>query len=217
MGNLCITFDDVDGSVYQNAFPILKKYGVPATFFVCGKLIQDKFVGKWKGFDTITIKQLLEMQAEGWEMGNHTYSHAYLTRITLAGVEEEINKNINFLNKNGIVVKGFSYPWGMYGDDVIKIVKKYHSYARATRGRAPSKHPEKYRLPANFLAAKTKLCHALDWIKSVENTENTRILFAHRICDAFDGYSWPPKYFELILRYAVENGINVKTMGEVYG
>ena len=217
MGNLCITFDDVDGSVYENAFPIFEKYNVPATFFVCGKLALDKFRGKYQGYPPISIAQLKEMYGAGWEIGNHTYSHAYLTRISLAKVDEEIRKNITFLNKNGLSVKGFSYPWGVYSDDVIGIVKKYHTYARATMGTHPSKHPVKYRLKATVLSAKTKLHGVLKLIERRLKTDETLILFAHRIHDSFDSYTWPTGYLESVIKHAIENGVKVTTMGDIYG
>jgi len=217
MGNLCITFDDIDGSVYQNAFPIFKKYNVPATFFVCGKLVLDKFKGKYEGYPPVSIAQLKEMYDAGWEIGNHTYSHAYLTKITLSKVTEEIKKNVQFLNKNKIYsLSGFSYPWGVYTDEIINIVKKYHTYARATVGTKPSGQPGKYRLNAVVLAAKTKLCDVLKRIEKRFKTDKTLILFAHRIHDSFDGYTWPTGYLESVIKYAVDNGVKVTTMGDIY-
>ena len=124
--------------------------------------------------------------------------------------EKKMQKIVAFEEVESVVLIGKDDAWNDfkrdYGEDMLEAVDEN-----------PLPASFQITLKGDFLAAKTKLCHALDWIKSVENTENTRILFAHRICDTFDGYSWPPKYFELILRYAVENGINVKTMGEVYG
>ena len=43
---LLITFDDGDPSLYENAFPILKKYDIPAVIFVITSLI-DSFRAYW--------------------------------------------------------------------------------------------------------------------------------------------------------------------------
>lgn len=42
-----LTFDDIDRSVYTNAFPILKKYNVPAIVFVVTGLINTKMPFWW--------------------------------------------------------------------------------------------------------------------------------------------------------------------------
>lgn len=42
-----LTFDDIDRSVYTNAFPILKKYNVPAIVFVVTALINTKMPFWW--------------------------------------------------------------------------------------------------------------------------------------------------------------------------
>ena len=38
-----MTFDDGYRSVYTNASPILKKYGIPAVFFVCSEPVEHEF------------------------------------------------------------------------------------------------------------------------------------------------------------------------------
>jgi peptidoglycan/xylan/chitin deacetylase (PgdA/CDA1 family) len=64
-----ITFDDGDRSVYDYAFPILKKYGFKATYFVI-----TAHVGRqWEGLELLTWSQLREMKESGvFEIASHT-------------------------------------------------------------------------------------------------------------------------------------------------
>nr|WP_275086253.1 intercellular adhesin biosynthesis polysaccharide N-deacetylase [Staphylococcus intermedius] len=66
-----ISFDDMDESVYQNAFPILKKYNVPATgFVITGKVgAQD-----YHNLNLSTLSDLKEMEKSGlWTFQSHTH------------------------------------------------------------------------------------------------------------------------------------------------
>jgi biofilm PGA synthesis lipoprotein PgaB len=64
-----ITFDDGDRSVYDYAFPILKRYGFKATFFV----ITDRVGKRWDGLEFLSWAQLREMKESGvFEIASHT-------------------------------------------------------------------------------------------------------------------------------------------------
>ena len=64
-----LTIDDADRSVYELAFPMLKKYGMRAHLFV-----PTAKVGKpWSDLDICTWEQLSEMEASGYILvGSHT-------------------------------------------------------------------------------------------------------------------------------------------------
>jgi len=64
-----LTIDDADRSVYELAFPMLKKYGMKAHLFV-----PTAKVGKpWSDLDVCTWEQLSEMETSGYMLvGSHT-------------------------------------------------------------------------------------------------------------------------------------------------
>ena len=76
---VALTFDDgPDGNTTPQALDILAKYKIKATFFVQGKNIA--------GNEAI----LKRMQAEGHEVGNHSWNHPVLTQLSLEDAKKQI-------------------------------------------------------------------------------------------------------------------------------
>jgi len=115
---IIISFDDGWSDQYQYAFPILKKYTYPATFFVFTNPIGTR------GF--MTWDELREMQKAGMHIESHSRSHPYLIRITdPAKLWNEINGSKERLEKElGVPVTEFAYPFGQYTPDIVALVKK---------------------------------------------------------------------------------------------
>lgn len=124
--SVLITMDDGYRSVYEVAYPILKKYEFTATLF-----IYTKFVGLSKM--AITWDQLKEMKADGFSIGSHTIYHSDLT-IPKDGESEadwmtRINKELYGSKK--IIDKKLrqdtyllAYPYGKYDQRAISIARE---------------------------------------------------------------------------------------------
>jgi len=76
-----VRFDDGYASQYKEAFSYMKTRNIRGTLYQIGNWIDG-------GVPYITSAQLLEMQAAGWTIGNHTHTHPDL--ITLSETEQEI-------------------------------------------------------------------------------------------------------------------------------
>ncbi len=113
---VALTFDDGWEEHYKNAFPILKKYGVKATFFV-----PTGWVGKsW----ILTWKEMREMSQAGMVFGSHSISHPDLDKLSDEELKKEVEDSKKSLEDNlGVKVDYLSYPAGMYNDKVIEAVK----------------------------------------------------------------------------------------------
>lgn len=99
---IALTFDggaNADGA--EKILETLHTNHLRATFFVTGK-----FAEKYP----VLIKKIA---AEGHEIGNHTYSHPYLTKISADAAKAEIKKTDDILRKLGVTPAPlFRCPYG---------------------------------------------------------------------------------------------------------
>jgi len=133
---IAITFDDGYENNYTRAYPILKKEGLPATIFICPKLI-----GK-DGY--LTWKQLIEMsESNVVSIGSHTMSNKYLSALQEARLSVEISDSKDAIEARiKKEVTSFSYPLGGFNDLVrSKVIKSGYKIALATNpGKDYPKH-----------------------------------------------------------------------------
>jgi peptidoglycan/xylan/chitin deacetylase (PgdA/CDA1 family) len=115
---IILCFDDGPETQYTYALPLLKKYFFTATFFLFTNAIGREHYLNWG--------QVLELSAEGMQIGCHSRFHPYLTRITsekqlwqeIAGAKETLEAHL------GKPVTAFAYPFGQYNDHIVDLVKK---------------------------------------------------------------------------------------------
>ena len=106
-----ITFDDGDISVYETAFPTMRKYGLTGVVYI---------VGNYMGTDGyMSAKQIKELVAEGWEVGSHSRSHRDLTKLEPAVQRVEIVDARKALQEaTDSPVLTFAYPFGLMNPSV---------------------------------------------------------------------------------------------------
>lgn len=110
---IALTFDDGPGPYTNRLLDCLEANNAKATFFVLGQQI-DSYP------DTI-----LRAYQMGCQIGNHTYDHSNLTKLTL----KEAKKQITSTNKKVKAITGKSSwvvrpPGGNYNDAVIKKINQ---------------------------------------------------------------------------------------------
>jgi peptidoglycan/xylan/chitin deacetylase (PgdA/CDA1 family) len=124
--SVIITLDDGYRSLYDFAYPMLKRNGYTATLFVYTDFIEASR-------NALTWNHLKELKAAGFEIGSHSISHADLTkkypdetdqafrdRITkeLKNSKEIIDRK---LNQN---TQSFAYPYGNYNQLILDLLPK---------------------------------------------------------------------------------------------
>jgi len=115
-----ITVDDAYRSVYDFAYPILKKYNFPFSVFV-----STKFVSEDKKSDFMSWKMLKNLSEENVEILNHTENHKKLINLEPSEIKEEFIVAEEKIFKNiGSVKKITSYPYGESNLTVEKVVKE---------------------------------------------------------------------------------------------
>ena len=105
---VALTFDDGPNPATTNqALDTLSKYGIKATFFVLGKNVSGN-------------EQILKrMKADGHVIGNHSWSHPVLSKLSLDEAKKQITDTEDALTKVlGSSSKLMRPPYGAITDDI---------------------------------------------------------------------------------------------------
>ena len=107
---VALTFDDGPSKYTNKILDVLKKYDACGTFFLIGNKVD--FYGD-------VLKRML---LEGSEIGNHSYDHKLLTRLSKADFQKEISKTQDAIKKvTGFTPTLFRPTYGGY----TNILKSY--------------------------------------------------------------------------------------------
>lgn len=109
-----ISFDDGDISVFNNAFPIMKKLN----FIGVGYLVGN-YVGASGYMDAEQIQKLAK---RGWEFGSHTQSHIDLSECKWCEYQVIQSKH-NLEEMLGIRIETFAYPYGIITPKSLETVR----------------------------------------------------------------------------------------------
>jgi peptidoglycan/xylan/chitin deacetylase (PgdA/CDA1 family) len=110
---IAITFDDGPHPVYTpKILEILEKYDAKATFFMIGQNV--------KKYENL----VKEVHLKGHEIGNHTYTHPDLRKISASGFLDEIEETKILIEKiTGTAPKLFRPPGGYLNNDIVNILE----------------------------------------------------------------------------------------------
>ncbi|MCC2070965.1 intercellular adhesin biosynthesis polysaccharide N-deacetylase [Staphylococcus epidermidis] len=150
-----INFDDMDQTIYDNAFPVLKKYHIPATGFLITNHIGST---NFHNLNLLSKKQLDEMYETGlWDFESHTHDLHALKKgnkskfldSSQSVASKDIKKSEHYLNKNYPKnERALAYPYGLINDDKIKAMKKNGiQYGFTLQEKAVTPDADNYRIP----------------------------------------------------------------------
>ncbi len=126
--SVVITFDDGYENNYTAAFPVLKKYGLPATFFV-----EVDSIGTEKFFTWAQVKELL---ANNMAIESHTFLGAYLPELPRDEQRRQITESRRILQERlAHPVLFLAYPIGGFSDEIKELVRQAGYKAAFTTNR----------------------------------------------------------------------------------
>ena len=116
-----LTFDDAVSNHAAFAAPLLSELGFHATFFIC-EFPPDFAVNKRQ---YMTWEQIRSLDAVGFEIANHTMTHAGLSAMAPETCEKEIELlEARFRDVGLPRSRAFGYPGGPAADYAPPLLKK---------------------------------------------------------------------------------------------
>jgi peptidoglycan/xylan/chitin deacetylase (PgdA/CDA1 family) len=116
---LLVTFDDGYLDVLNNAAPVLRRLGMPATMYV----ITDRPPLRNSGF--LSWRGVVELERQGFDIGSHTVTHRLLTTLSDQEVVDELVRSREELARHlGHPVQWLAYPHGAVDARVVKLARR---------------------------------------------------------------------------------------------
>jgi len=154
-GGVALTFDDGFRNFFQHAFPVLQRYGFPATVFVisgyCGGRNNWPTQPRNAGIPMLELMRWSEVEQvarAGIRIGCHTATHPSLTLLAESEIECELaTSRAAIEDRVGRAVDMFAYPYGDNPPRVRDAVGRHFHLACGTRLAAVSPAADLLDLP----------------------------------------------------------------------
>lgn len=117
-GSISITFDDGYLDNYEVAAPILRRHGLPATFFITTGFIGGTSVPFWdrqlpRRQPWMNWDHVRALSRQGFDIGCHTVSHLNMGTSSPESVRAELDTSkLVLATELGRAVELFAYPFG---------------------------------------------------------------------------------------------------------
>ncbi len=182
-GIVSVTFDDGFESQFTKAYPVLKKYDIPATFYITTGFTDTDFY--------MTSEQLKTLQGAGHHIGTHTVTHARLTETAGEALIKEIVEPKNYLQTLlNIPIDDFASPYGAVNDQVITLAKSnYRSHRGVVEGFNDMKNFDTFNILVQNVLTTTTVDEIRNWISIAEKDKKWLVLVYHQVDNPKDGYS----------------------------
>jgi len=137
-----LTFDDGYADNLEHGVPALASEGAVGTVYVVVSQIgaaDGRFGGAAR---MLTLAELRDLQAAGWEIGSHTLSHPRLSDLDEAAQRREIlESKARLEDLLGTPVGSLAYPYGLYDATTLRVAEEAgytHAVTTAKRGGSDS-------------------------------------------------------------------------------
>ena len=216
------TFDD--GAIQDLTImkPLFDEFGYKGVSY-----ITTGFTGTTKNNVTyMNERQLLELYKAGWELGGHTENHVQLGQSNEKTIEYELMTCKHKLEKLGIKVNNFAYPFGSNNNLSQRLALKYFKTAtlfNANRNRINipiSKEALERKALGSYFDTPTEKFPITDtfegyykpWIDDAINN-NTMTIFCLHSWAMYENET-QMNYLRQTLQYCKDNNVSVMTLNE---
>lgn len=208
-GIVSLNFDDGYESVYQNAVPLLKRAGIPASFYIITSTYKKNSPNYMKQ------QQILDLAAQGHEIGVHTRTHPHLPEIAAEKAVGEIRGARDDLKDLGIHARTFAYPYGEYNESIVRDVEQLgFSGARTTRPAFNDRNTNPFLLRLYDVQARTTLDDIKREIEAAQEQKVWLILLFHKVEDSDEQYNVRPEVFRQMVEFLVARRVKMVTTYE---
>lgn len=120
---ICFTFDDAYVSAIQNAPHVLEKHDYRGAFYAVPSLVgQSSIWDAEKARPLATWGELIRLQSNGHEIGNHTLTHAKMNQLSREDQLQEWIKANEQLQSQGIQVASACFPYGFFNEQTLETL-----------------------------------------------------------------------------------------------
>uniref|UniRef100_A0A6M3M2J6 Putative polysaccharide deacetylase n=1 Tax=viral metagenome TaxID=1070528 RepID=A0A6M3M2J6_9ZZZZ len=135
---MILWFDDGYEVTYTEAYPVMKELGLTGIVALSTGLVgQNAEIGTQPPRQMMSLEQLQELVAEGWEIASHSVSHPYrFDQLNMDATRWELRASKHWIETNlGVTPTKFVVPRHLIRPEQIKLVKEYYEYMRPPGGR----------------------------------------------------------------------------------
>jgi len=205
-GMVTLSFDDGLPSFYANGVPILNSHNIKSTAYVLSNELGNS--------DSITVDQMLQMQAQGHEIGSHSKTHPDLTSISAQQMQDEIANSKKDLEALGANITTFAYPYGNWNSAADQIVKQAGYMGARTAlmqdGGQNFKDGNPFLIKTFSIESNTTVDEMKQLIDQAIQDKAWIVFVMHRVEDSGEQYNTTPATLTAICDYI--NSKNVKTV-----
>jgi len=211
-----LSVDDGYHSVYENIYPLLKRYRMTMTLALYTASIADGRPSYLPSDGFLNKREIREMiDSCDIEIASHSVTHARLTEVDDASAWREIVDSRRQLESLfGSEVITFVYPYGRSDGRIRNMVRRAgYKLARKVGPGTPNLWVDPYRIPEVELRVQARLSDIISYIR----WHRTTVLLLHRIVPVPEKFTqWSVADFSALLDWLHRRHIRVATLAGLY-
>jgi peptidoglycan/xylan/chitin deacetylase (PgdA/CDA1 family) len=205
-GVVSFSFDDVPASACRAGADIFERYQLCASFYVCGQLTD----GIEQKQPCHSVSDLQRLQANGHEIGCHTYSHTHCANADLRRLEQDWDRNQSFFQQHGLQTTGFAFPFGAYDLPAKLAARRRFAYSRITGGGTQLGKADLSALRAQALYADQIDLQLIEQLIAQTATQGGwLILYSHEVTENPGPWGTTPAQLEAAIQMALNASCKV--------